>query len=119
MLVDAIITTRVVLNPESLDTVIATNLLQHADILSDLAAALDGSIGIAPTSKLDPTPRTFPCSSPPTGRQTLEWLGKKESAAQLMECVERVTGRGVVTVGLGGKTTTKEVTAAVKAFRIG
>lgn len=29
--------------------------LQHADILSDLAAALAGSIGIAPTSNLDPT----------------------------------------------------------------
>lgn len=29
--------------------------VQHADILSDLAAALAGSIGIAPTSNLDPT----------------------------------------------------------------
>ena len=57
--------------PETLDTIVATNLvsheplllfsrlaltiLQHADILSDLAAALAGSIGIAPTSNLDPT----------------------------------------------------------------
>lgn len=52
MLVDAM-TTRMVLKPESIDTVVATNL--HADILSDLAAALAGSIGIAPTSNLDPT----------------------------------------------------------------
>ncbi|KAJ6511407.1 hypothetical protein C8R47DRAFT_1296377 [Mycena vitilis] len=43
--------------PESLGTIVATNL--HADILSDLAAALSGSIGIAPSSNLDPT-RTFP-----------------------------------------------------------
>jgi len=69
MLVDAM-TTRMVLKPETLDTIVATNLVsdgfimrhqpqtncfQHADILSDLAAALAGSIGIAPTSNLDPT----------------------------------------------------------------
>lgn len=45
-------TVRMVLHPESLDTIVATNL--HADILSDLAAALAGSIGIAPTANLDP-----------------------------------------------------------------
>lgn len=52
MLVDAM-TVRMVQRPESLDTIVATNL--HADILSDLAAALSGSIGIAPSSNLDPT----------------------------------------------------------------
>lgn len=52
MLVDAM-TVRMVLHPESLDTIVATNL--HADILSDLAAALAGSIGIAPTANLDPS----------------------------------------------------------------
>ena len=52
MLVDAM-TCRMTLQPESIDTIVATNL--HADILSDLAAALAGSIGIAPTSNLDPT----------------------------------------------------------------
>ena len=41
MLVDAM-TTRMVLNPASIDTVVATNL--HADVLSDLAAALSGSM---------------------------------------------------------------------------
>lgn len=46
-------TVRMVLHPESLDTIVATNL--HADILSDLAAALAGSIGIAPTANLDPS----------------------------------------------------------------
>jgi isocitrate/isopropylmalate dehydrogenase len=63
MLVDAM-TCRMVLDPKSLDTIVATNLVsnticvlvtvywlnKHADILSDLAAALAGSIGIAPTS---------------------------------------------------------------------
>lgn len=57
MLVDAM-TCRMVLQPNSLDTIVATNL--HADILSDLAAALAGSIGIAPTSNLDPTRQVCP-----------------------------------------------------------
>lgn len=52
MLVDAM-TVRMVNKPQSMDTIVATNL--HADILSDLAAALSGSIGIAPSSNLDPT----------------------------------------------------------------
>src|SRR5690606_23742162 len=51
MLVDAM-TVRMTLKPETLDTIVATNL--HADILSDLAAALAGSIGIAPTANLNP-----------------------------------------------------------------
>ena len=56
MLVDAM-TARMVLQPASLDTIVATNL--HADILSDLAAALTGSIGLVPTANLNPE-RRFP-----------------------------------------------------------
>ena len=62
-LVDAM-TTRMVLKPKTIDVVVATNL--HADILSDLAAALTGSIGIAPTANLNPEGRFRPCSSPST-----------------------------------------------------
>ena len=51
MLVDAM-TMRMALKPHTLDTIVATNL--HADILSDLAAALAGSLGIAPTANLNP-----------------------------------------------------------------
>src|SRR3982751_3760136 len=51
MLVDAM-TMRMVGKPQSLDTIVATNL--HADILSDLAAALAGSLGIAPTANINP-----------------------------------------------------------------
>src|SRR5258708_15088738 len=54
-LVDAM-TMRMVLRPQTIDTVVATNL--HADILSDLAAALAGSLGIAPTANLDPERRS-------------------------------------------------------------
>src|SRR3954471_20556823 len=55
-LVDAA-TARMVNRPATLDTIVATNL--HADILSDLAAALAGSLGIAPTANLNPE-RAFP-----------------------------------------------------------
>jgi tartrate dehydrogenase len=130
MLVDAM-TTRMVLKPESLDTVVATNL--HADILSDLAAALAGSIGIAPTSNLDPTrknPSMFepihgsafditgkgvanPVATFWTASEMLLWLGQKEAAGLLMQAVENVTESGVKTADLGGNSKTVEVTEAV------
>ncbi|KAJ4185065.1 hypothetical protein NW767_013023 [Fusarium falciforme] len=132
MLVDAM-TTRMVLKPESLDTIVASNL--HADILSDLAAALAGSIGIAPTSNLDPTrenPSMFepihgsafditgkgvanPVATFWTAAEMLAWLGEEEASAKLMEVVETVCASGVVTQDLGGKSTTKEVTEAMVA----
>ncbi|KAJ8074807.1 hypothetical protein PM082_019132 [Marasmius tenuissimus] len=131
MLVDAM-TARMVLNPASLDTVVATNL--HADILSDLAAALAGSIGIAPTSNLDPT-REYPSMFEPihgsafdivgkgvanpvatfwTAAEMLAWLGEQDASAKLLEAVENVCERGTITRDLGGKSSTKEVTTAVQ-----
>jgi isocitrate/isopropylmalate dehydrogenase len=132
MLVDAM-TCRMVLQPQSIDTIVATNL--HADILSDLAAALAGSIGIAPTSNLDPT-RKHPSMFEPihgsafdiTGKgianpvgtfwtavEMLRWLGEESVANKLMKCVESVCGRGILTRDLGGSAGTKEVTEAVCA----
>ncbi|KAF2025868.1 tartrate dehydrogenase [Setomelanomma holmii] len=132
MLVDAM-TCRMVLDPKSLDTIVATNL--HADILSDLAAALAGSIGIAPTSNLDPTrknPSMFepihgsafditgkgvanPVATFWTASEMLIWLGEEEAAKKLMESVEAVTEQGVRTRDLGGNAGTKQVTDAVCA----
>jgi tartrate dehydrogenase/decarboxylase/D-malate dehydrogenase len=130
MLVDAM-TTRMVLKPATLDTIVATNL--HADILSDLAAALAGSLGIAPTANIDPE-RRFPSMFEPihgsafdiTGKgianpvasfwtavQMLEHLGEPAAAARLMRAIEETTGSGVVTPDLGGRATTVEVTRAV------
>jgi isocitrate/isopropylmalate dehydrogenase len=43
----------------------------------------------------------------------LAWLGETEAAKQLLECVEAVCERGIVTQDLGGKATTIEVTNAV------
>ncbi len=50
-----------------------------------------------------------------TAAEMLAWLGEGEAAACLMESVEGVCNIGVLTVDLGGKATTKEVTAAVVA----
>ncbi len=131
MLVDAM-TMRMTLRPETLDTIVATNL--HADILSDLAAALAGSLGIAPTANLNPerhTPSMFepihgsafditgkgianPVGSFWTGVMMLEHLGEPAAAARLMKAVERVTADpSLHTPDLGGRATTKQVTEAV------
>jgi tartrate dehydrogenase/decarboxylase/D-malate dehydrogenase len=131
MLVDAM-TVRMVMRPQSLDTIVATNL--HADILSDLAAALAGSLGIAPTANLNPE-RTFPSMFEPihgsafdiigkgvanpigtfwSAVMMLEHLGEKAAAARLMAAIERVTADlRFHTPDLGGKARTADVTAAV------
>ena len=130
ILVDAV-TTNMVLKPWSLDTVVATNL--HADILSDLAAALTGSLGIAPTANLNPE-RRFPSMFEPihgsafditgkgianpvatfwTASIMLEHLGEKEASVRLMKAVEAVTARKLLTPDLGGEATTAIVTEAV------
>src|SRR5271154_4628377 len=72
MLVDAM-TTRMVAKPASLDTIVATNL--HADILSDLAAALAGSLGIAPTANLHPE-RLYPSMFEPIHGSAFDIMGK-------------------------------------------
>jgi tartrate dehydrogenase/decarboxylase / D-malate dehydrogenase len=130
MLVDAM-TVRMILKPRSLDTIVATNL--HADILSDLAGALAGSLGIAPTANIDPE-RRFPSMFEPihgsafdtagkgianpvatfwTAAQMLEHLGEANAATRLMRAVEEVTGDRVLTPDVGGKATTREVTEVV------
>ncbi len=129
-LVDAM-TMRMVRKPRTIDTVVATNL--HADILSDLAAALAGSLGIAPTGNIDPerrSPSMFepihgsafditgqgvanPVASFWTGAMMLEHLGEASAAGLLMRAVEQVCAAGILSPDLGGTATTKEVTAAV------
>ncbi len=130
MLVDAA-TMRMVLRPASLDVMVATNL--HADILSDLAAALSGSLGIAPTANLNPE-RRFPSMFEPihgsaldiagrgianpvgtfwTAVMMLQHLGEPGAAARLMGAIEHVTRSRAFTPDLGGKATTASVTEAV------
>jgi tartrate dehydrogenase/decarboxylase/D-malate dehydrogenase len=131
VLVDAM-TTVMVLKPASLDVMVASNL--HADILSDLAAALSGSLGIAPTANLNPE-RSFPSMFEPihgsafditgkgianpvatfwTAAMMLEHLGEPKAAARLMQAIERTTAEQVLTPDLGGVHDTRAVTNAVK-----
>ena len=131
-LVDAV-TTSMTLKPSTLDAIVASNL--HADILSDLAAALSGSLGIAPTANLNPE-RTFPSMFEPihgsafditgkgvanpiatfwTASMMLEHLGEAKAAARLMAAIEKVTAKKVFTPDLGGTARTADVTAAVAA----
>ncbi|WP_060483697.1 tartrate dehydrogenase [Pseudomonas sp. NBRC 111123] len=132
-LVDAV-TTTMVLKPEQLDVVVATNL--HADILSDLAAALSGSLGIAPTANLNPSrecPSMFepihgsafditgkgvanPIATFWTAVMMLEHLGEAAAARELMAAIEAVTESGLHTPDLGGNATTRAVTDAVLAL---
>ena len=131
VLVDAC-TDRMVNRPATLDTLVATNL--HADILSDLAAALAGSLGIAPTGNIDPE-RRYPSMFEPIHGSAfdimgkglanpigtfwscvmlLEHLGETTAAAKLMAVIEQVTAdQSLHTCDLGGKATTAQVTAAV------
>ena len=131
ILVDAM-TTRMVLQPQSLDVVVASNL--HADILSDLAAALSGSLGIAATANLRPE-RDYPSMFEPihgsafdlvgkgianpigalwTASMMLDHLGARVASTQLMAAIEKVTSTGrVMPADLGGHATTRAVTDAV------
>jgi tartrate dehydrogenase/decarboxylase/D-malate dehydrogenase len=130
MLVDAM-TVRMVKSPESLDTIVATNL--HADILSDLAGALAGSLGVAPTGNIDPE-RRFPSMFEPihgsafdiagkgianpvatfwTASQMMEFLGEPQAAARLFKAMEDTCAAGILTPDVGGQHTTRDVTASV------
>lgn len=132
-LVDAA-TARMVNRPASLDTIVATNL--HADILSDLAAALAGSLGIAPTANINPE-RCYPSMFEPihgsafdimgkglanpvgtfwSAVMMLEHLGETSAAARLMKAIENVTANPALhTRDLDGAATTEQVTEAVCA----
>ena len=132
-LVDAA-TARMVNRPASLDTIVATNL--HADILSDLAAALAGSLGIAPTANINPE-RLYPSMFEPIHGSAfdimgkgwanpvgtfwsvvmlLEHLGEIDAAARVMKAIEHVTANPALhTRDLGGIATTAQVTEAVCA----
>lgn len=116
---------------------LTVSCIVHADILSDLAAALAGSIGIAPSSNLDPT-RSCPSMFEPihgsapdiagkgianpvgafwSAAEMVRWLGngKLDAVAdQFMEAIENVTGRPETrTRDMGGSADTKAVTEAV------
>lgn len=124
---------RFVSQPESLDMVVASNLF--GDILTDLGAAITGSLGLAPSANLNPE-RRFPSlfqaihgSAPDiagkgianpiasiwSGQMLLDFLGEYEAASALMRAIEQVLADGqVCTPDLGGTATTRQMGHAIR-----
>jgi tartrate dehydrogenase/decarboxylase/D-malate dehydrogenase len=132
VLVDAL-AARMVRSPDSLDVVVASNLF--ADILTDLAAAIQGGMGMAASANVAPGSGTVGVFEPVHGSAPdiagqgianpagaiwsavlmLEHLGEAEAAAALMRALEDVCRDGPRTRDVGGEATTREVGAAVAA----
>lgn len=120
-----------VTQPARVDTILATNL--HADILSDLASALTGSLGNGATANIDPTrknPSMFepihgsafdivgkgianPIGAFWTGALMLRHLGENRAAERLMAAIGEVSRAGPHTPDLGGQADTEAVKRAV------
>ena len=103
---------RMVRNPESLDVVVASNLF--GDILTDLAGALQGSLGVAPSANLNPdrnVPGFFepvhgsapdihgmgianPIAAIWAGAMMLDSLGERDAARLIVQAIETVTAEG-------------------------
>lgn len=130
VLIDAL-AARMVLKPQSIDVLVASNLF--GDILSDLAAGVAGSIGIAPSANLNPEkahPSMFEPvhgSAPdiagkgianPVGQMwatamMLDHLGETEAARHLEHAFEQTLAAGIRTGDLNGSASTEEFTLAV------
>ena len=132
LLVDAA-AARLVLDPGSVDVLVASNL--HGDILSDLTGALAGSLGIAPSANLHLDGR-FPSMFEPVhgsafdiaGRgianpvgailsagMMVDELGASAVATVIRNGVARACARGICTPDVGGTATSAEVTDAIIA----
>ncbi|HET8757326.1 MAG TPA: tartrate dehydrogenase [Solirubrobacteraceae bacterium] len=131
VLIDALCAA-LVLSPERFDVIVASNLF--GDILSDLAAALAGSIGIAPSANLNPE-KEFPSMFEPvhgsapdiagqgianpigaiwSGAQMLEHLGEQAAADDVLARLrDMLADDGPRTRDLGGTATTADVVAAL------
>ncbi|HEX5412208.1 MAG TPA: tartrate dehydrogenase [Terriglobia bacterium] len=124
---------RMITHPESLDVVVGSNLF--ADILTDLGAALQGSLGLAASANINPTARMGPPMFEPvhgsapdiegrgianpiaciwTSALMMEHLGEPETGQRILHALGQVTGeKQVRTPDLGGKNTTAEFASAV------
>ena len=120
---------RMVMAPESLDVVVASNLF--GDILTDLGAAIQGGLGYAASANINPerdAPSMFepvhgsapdiahlgianPIAAIWSGAMMLEHLGQTDAARSVMRAIEAATGRGIGT--RPGEHKTTEMTAAI------
>jgi tartrate dehydrogenase/decarboxylase/D-malate dehydrogenase len=121
-----------VTDPASLDVILASNLF--GDILTDVGAAVSGSLGVAPGANLNPE-RLYPSMFEPihgsapdiagkgianpigaiwAGALMLSHLGFPDGHDRILRAIERVLGDGGPrTPDLGGKASTREVADAV------
>src|SRR5437762_4028386 len=124
---------RMVTHPQTVDVIVASNLF--GDILTDLGAAISGSLGMAPSGNINPE-RKYPSMFEPihgsapdiagkgvanpigaiwAGAMMLEHLGERDAATRIVAAIEQVLAAGAVrTPDLGGKATTKEMAAAIR-----
>jgi tartrate dehydrogenase/decarboxylase/D-malate dehydrogenase len=127
-----ILTAQFVMNPDRFDVVVASNLF--GDILSDLAPACTGTIGIAPSANINPD-GTFPSLFEPvhgsapdiagkgianpigqvwSGAMMLDHLGHADAAACMLEAIEKVLGDPASrTADLGGQAKTEQCGRAI------
>ncbi|HQZ40249.1 MAG TPA: tartrate dehydrogenase [Vicinamibacterales bacterium] len=125
---------RMVTHPDSIDVIVASNLF--GDILTDLGAAVSGSLGVAPGANLNPG-REYPSMFEPihgsapdiagqgvanpigaiwAGALMMDHLGHRELHDRIVQGIERVLARGEVrTLDLGGRHGTAEVAEAIAA----
>lgn len=129
---------QMVLHPDWFDVMVGSNL--YADILTDLGAALQGSLGLAASANLDPS-RTSPSLFEPvhgsapdiagkglanpmaaiwTASLLLEYLREQDAAGAIFEALQAVVRRSNArTPDLGGRSSTAEVgSAVVEALRV-
>jgi tartrate dehydrogenase/decarboxylase / D-malate dehydrogenase len=122
---------RLVRDPARFGVLVASNLF--GDILSDLTAGLQGSLGLAPSANLHPgrRPGTFepvhgsapdiagrgianPIGAVWSAALMLQELGQPDAAAVIMSAIETVLASGVHSPDLGGTASTKDVGHAVQ-----
>jgi tartrate dehydrogenase/decarboxylase/D-malate dehydrogenase len=135
VLVDAL-AARLVSNPASLDVVVASNLF--GDVLTDIAAVLQGGMGMAASASLAPGDSTTPIFEPVHGSAPdiagkgianpigaiwsaalmLEQLGEDDASNRLLDALEAVCRDGPRTGDIGGHATTSQVGDAI-AERLG
>ncbi|OXR47657.1 D-malate dehydrogenase [decarboxylating] [Nocardia cerradoensis] len=131
MHVDAL-AAEIVLHPDRLDVIVGSNLF--GDILSDLAAAVTGGLGLAPSGNINPerdAPSMFeavhgsapdiagmgiadPVAQILAGAMMLDHLGESAAAAAVDRAVCDVLAAGeVLTPDLGGTATTADLGTAI------